>query len=167
MKMASCVLFCFLFGAGQFASAAGLPDFNGLWTSVTRPALAEGPQPAVFITQNENTLRIEYRNGDPATVEFLRSINTPAGAQVREFVVDGSERIVNGSYSSSSYSAKWDGEKIVFDGHTKTDTPFGPVEMTTLEEWGLSADGKVLTITSSSQASGRRLILKQVYNKAE
>ena len=166
MKIASCV-FCFLFGLGPLASAAALPDFSGIWIlvqgEVGRPVITnevrsvvQGPntQIGMMIKQNKNTLRVENRNGQRVP------------AQIREYVVDGTERNLAGS-QTSRYSAKWDGEKIVIDQNIKASTPFGPADMTTQEVWALSADGKVLTVSRSSQNAPAEMKSTEIYNKAD
>jgi hypothetical protein len=114
MRIASCV-FCFVLGLTQFAPAAALADFNGVWVlahgesgGLQLPggevqSVTQGPNPqiALRVTQNKNTLRVESRNDDPAAARILEAVKAPTGG-VRELVVDGTE---HGS-QNSSYSAK-------------------------------------------------------------
>ena len=58
------------------------------------------------------------------------------------------------------------GDQLVIEGYRKASTPFGTADIKTKEEWFLSADGRTLTITTTTATSSfGEQTRKQIYTK--
>jgi hypothetical protein len=143
--------------------AAANPDFSGTWirNQTSSDPLATrssgGIQPVtadLTVRQEGNSLQVETRwSHRPATQ--------------KNYLLDGSENTISGGREGNLvYRATWAGDNLIIEGIQKADTPFGPAEMKIQEEWSISADGKILTITTSvSSKAVEDQTRKQVYNK--
>jgi hypothetical protein len=87
-----------------------------------------------------------------------------------KYTLDGKEnsnpfRMGRFGESTMKSRSKWNKNKLVIEGSAAISTPNGEFDLGRKEEWELSADGKVLTITvTDSNPMGDRTS-KQVYNK--
>ena len=133
------------------AFAQGKPDFSGTWT--LDPAKSQmggggapggggrGPAGPITITQTatELTRQVTGREGQPITLTYK---------------LDGTESTNTMGPTTARSKASWDGNKLVLK--TVRETPNGTVEAT--DTWSLSADGKELTIHSSTPRGERTMV---------
>ena len=159
------------------AMAIAGPDLSGKWTLDKAnsdpmfmgrrspgggPGAPGGPPPNVDVTlvikQTEADITIQR------TVVF-------EGREPREsetkLTLDGKENTVSGMMGREmKASAKISVDKLVVDTKGTIQTPQGDTrDISTHEEYALSADGKVLTITSTRPTPQGDRTSKQVFNK--
>ena len=84
-----------------------------------------------------------------------------------KYTLDGKEATVPGMMGREmKATAKADGDKIIVDSKGSFQTPQGDTrEVSTHDEYTLSADGKVLTITTTRATPQGDRTSKQVFNK--
>jgi hypothetical protein len=147
---------------GVFALGIAVPDFSGTWIrdaarSDAMATFVDGkvqPVSADLVVRHEgNSLQVESRwSHKPAT-------------QVN-YLLNGNENTVTDERGNPFlYRATWNNDQLVIEGTTKATTPFGPAEIRTKEEWSLTADGRTLTITTTTSSSLGNPTRKQVYTK--
>src|SRR5437867_1269424 len=88
----------------------------------------------------------------------------------QKFTLDGKESVNSmpgrgGQTTQVQSKAKWNKDKIVIDGVRNVSTPNGDFEVTTKDEYSLSSDGKVLTVTTTTSTPQNDNTAKQVYTK--
>jgi hypothetical protein len=93
-----------------------------------------------------------------------------AGGQERppveqKFTLDGKENTNTSQRGELKSKSKWAKDKLVVEGTQKVTTPNGEFEMEIKDEYSLSADGKVLTVSTTRTTPGGEQTSKQVYNK--
>jgi hypothetical protein len=83
-------------------------------------------------------------------------------AMETKYVLDGKENTVNTGRGDMKYTANWKGDILVISGSQagRDGTP-----MPTKTEYAMSADGKTLTVTTTSNMGGTERVRKQVYDK--
>ncbi len=145
------------FGFALLALAVAAPDFSGTWVRdkaksdpmMGRPGGGEPPDMEVTmnIKQDANSLEIETQRGE-------RSSKV-------KYTLDGKENTNPMGRGEVVSKSKWNGDTLVLEGVRK----FGDREMPFKESYTLSADGKVLTVTSTRPSPDGERTVKQVYNK--
>jgi len=148
MKNAFYVL-CLLLVLRVTALAAPDSDFSGTWVD-------QSPMESkMFVTQTESALLVKYSR-------------TPVQ---KEYIIDGIERKMSADVGGGIfYTAKWDGPALVIDESASIKTPFGTASnRISRQVWSLSGDGKILTISTTSQDSKgeTEIAVMQVYDKAD
>jgi hypothetical protein len=159
------------------AMAVPGPDLSGKWTldkAKSDPirmgrggqggggGAPGGPPPDIDIT-----LVIKQSASDIAVKRTM----VFGGGEPREtdtkYTLDGKEATVPGMMGREmKATAKVEGEKIVIDSKGTFQTPQGDTrEVSTHEEYTLSADGKTLTITTTRPTPQGDRTSKQVFNK--
>lgn len=159
-----------VFGIALLALAVAAPNFSGTWIrdkaksdpmGMGRPGGGGGgggqaPDVEVTLTikQDANSFETATQRGDRPPTEA-------------KYTLDGKESTnAMGRGGSTVSKAKLSGDTLVIEGVRKFSGPNGDTEMPFKEEYSLSADGKVLTVIStSSNPQGEQQTRKQVYNK--
>lgn len=157
-----------VFGIGLLALAVAAPNFSGTWVrdkaksdppGMGRPGGGGGggQAPDVEITltikQDANTFEVATQRGDRPPMEA-------------KYTLDGKENSNTTGRGSTVSKSKWSGDKLTIEGVRKFSGPNGEMEMPFKEEYSLSADGKALTVTSTTTPpQGEPRTSKQVYNK--
>jgi len=170
MMKKGAIALCFVFGLNLFTFGA-VPDFNGAWIldkaqsdAIPTPGAAlfggavTSKPPAdlnffMAVQQDESSLRIatQWSNGSPTYVVYT---------------LDGKESRIAGDRGGDFLcKSNWEGDKLVIGCGRKVVTPFGDIVTNTKEEWSLSADGKTLTVTTTTSGSQGAQTRKQVYLK--
>lgn len=153
---------CFHLTLAVIVPPVAPPDFSGTWVRdparsdalpPTEKAKAGDKEVIMTVVQEGDALRVETRWGDTRPTR-------------REYKVDGKPNSMrNPEGGDISYSASWEGEKLVIMSSRLVATPFGEVEIQTEEEWSLSEDGKTLTITTRNLGGFSAQVTKQIYSK--
>ena len=127
------------------------PDFSGTWKlnaekSDARPGRGGGMMGMgdVQITQSDGKLVITMSMGE-------RSRTTT-------YHLDGSESSNSGMRGNQMVTtSRWDGPSLVTEGNNTVSTPNGDMQVKTKEVRSLSADGKTMTVvTTSTTPQGER-----------
>jgi len=128
-----------------------------------------GPmQSTLVVKQTDNDLLVTRKTkfGDqerpPVEQKFTldgKEVSNPSGFGGRRGGDQG------GPPPQMKSKAKVNKDKIVIESIQNLSTPNGDFEIATKDEWSLSADGKVLTITSTRSTPAGDNTSKQVYNK--
>lgn len=154
-----------LAAAAALAASAGAQakaNFSGTWTLNVeksdpplqgpgggRQMATPGPQ---TLTQTADKLVIEIKG-----TETTRTLT---------YLLDGKESTNPGMPGAETKStAKWEGESLVIASTTSMSGPNGDVTITAKEVRSLSADGKTMTVVTTSQSPMGERTTKRVYDK--
>ena len=83
----------------------------------------------------------------------------------QKFTLDGKENTNTSQRGELKSKSKWNKDTLVVEGTQKMTTPNGEFEMEVKDEYSLSADGKVLTVSTTRTTPGGEQTSKQVYIK--
>jgi hypothetical protein len=156
-----------VFGIVLLALAMAAPNFSGTWVrdkaksdpmGMGRPGGGGGggQAPDVEITL---TIKQDANSFEVATQRGERTSEA-------KYTLDGKENTNATGRGSTVSKSKWNGDVLVLEGVRKFSGPNGDMEMPFKDEYSLSADGKVLTVKSTSNnPQGEQQTRKQVYNK--
>ena len=86
-------------------------------------------------------------------------------ATEQKFTLDGKENTNTSQRGELKSKSKWNKDTLVVQGTQKVTTPNGEFELEIKDEYSLSADGKVLTVSTTRTTPGGEQTSKQVYNK--
>lgn len=112
----------------------------------------EVPDITLSITQTDTALTIDRQMGDQSQKITLK--------------LDGTESVNPGMRGGEMKSkARVDGSTIVNEGSQSISTPRGDMTIETKEVYSVSADGKVLTIETTSKTPRGEQTRKQVFTK--
>jgi hypothetical protein len=143
---------------------AGNPDFSGAWTlNETKSALGEGGGRMipirVTVVQTADTLSIERLSRRPSGEE--RTVS-------EKLSFDGKECLSGAPERPRTSSAKWseDGKSLVVSSKTVFERDGNQMEITSVETWKRSDDGKTLTLDIVSQSPRSERKATAVYDKA-
>jgi len=155
---------CLLLACIAAWSVAG-PDFSGTWVRDT----AKSDPMAMGRGGGGGTVNITMEIKQTAN-EFTITQNIDMGGTPRtteqKFTLDGKQNtnpagMGRGEMTSTS---RWDGDQLVIEGKQTMSTQKGDFEITIKSVYALSADGKVLTVTTSRSTPQGERTTKQVYN---
>jgi len=147
------------------ATAQAKPNFAGNWTLNTEKSDPMGGGPGgggggrgagmgsapLTITQTDDKLVIEIKSETPRTLTYA---------------LDGKESVNPGMRGAETKSkARWEGESLIVESTTAMSTPNGDVMMTAKEVRTVSADGKTMTVVTTSQSPMGERTMKRVYDK--
>jgi hypothetical protein len=149
------------------ATAQGKPNFAGNWTLNMEKSDPMGGGPGgggggggrgmgmgsapLAITQTGDKLVIEIKSATPRTMSYA---------------LDGTESVNPGMRGAETKSkARWEGESLVIESTTAMSTPNGDVTITTKEVRTASADGKMMTVVTTTQTPMGERTMKRVYDK--
>jgi hypothetical protein len=155
-----------VFGIVLLALAMAAPNFSGTWVrdkaksdpmGMGRPGGGGGGQaPDVEVTL---TIKQDANSFELATQRGERTSEA-------KYTLDGKENTNATGRGSTVSKSKWNGDVLMLEGVRKFSGPNGDMEMPFKDEYSLSADGKVLTVKSTSNnPQGEQQTRKQVYNK--
>jgi hypothetical protein len=169
MKRRIAVLGLLVLGIALLAVAAA--DMSGTWVldkaksdpiRMGRPGGdAGGPPPDINIT-----LVIKQSASDVA-ISRTMSMGGNDRTTDQKFTLDGKESVnpSGGRGGELKAKAKLSDGKLVIEGTQKMSTPNGDVELAVKDEYAVSDDGTVLTLTSTRTTPQGDRTSKQVYNK--
>lgn len=125
-----------MMAAATLAVAADKPNFSGEWTLDTAKS-DFGPMPP----PQSMTRKVDH--SEPALSYTEVTVGSAQGDQTRtmKYSTDGKETTNDMMGNPVKTTAKWDGDTLVMNA--KAD--FGGAEITLIDKWTLSPDGKVLT----------------------
>ena len=154
---------CIVLASGAFALGIAAPDFTGTWIR----DVARSDEMGTYVDGKLQTVSVDLvvrHEGTSLQVESRWSFK-PA-TQVN-YILEGTENTVTDERGNPfTYRATWNNDQLVIEGSTKVNTPFGNTERKAKEEWSLSADGRTLTITTTSAGSPfGNPTRKQIYTK--
>jgi hypothetical protein len=149
------------------ATAQGKPNFAGSWTLNTEKSDPMGGGPGgggggagrgmgmgtapLAITQTDDKLVIEIKAETPRTLTYA---------------LDGKESVNPGMRGAETKSkARWEGESLIIESTTAMSTPNGDVTITAKEVRTVSADGKMMTVVTTTQTPMGERTMKRVYDK--
>jgi hypothetical protein len=172
MKRRITVLTAFAMCLAVVGALAGV-NFSGTWE--LDPAKSDAPQTRGGGPgggpggggggQRAATLTIKQTDN-----EFVVTRTTPRGDMESKYTLDGKENsnpmpFGRGGQSTMKSKSKWSKDTLVIDGSGTVSTPNGEFDISIKTEYSLSADGKVLTITTTRSTPQGDNTSKQVYNK--
>jgi hypothetical protein len=154
--------------AGNAATQAK-PNFAGNWTLNTEKSDPMGGGPGgggggggrgmgmgsapLAITQTGDKLVIEIKSETPRTLTYA---------------LDGKESTNPGMRGAETKSkARWEGESLIIESTTAMSTPNGDVTITAKEVRTVSADGKTMTVVTTTQSPMGERTMKRVYDKQQ
>jgi hypothetical protein len=168
---------CLVLALCLLAVAATAPNFSGTWIRDKAksdpmgmggpggrggPGGPGGPPPGgappadievtVKVNQQGNVFQVTTMRGDRSTE--------------MNYTLDGKENTNPSQRGNFVSKSKWNASTLVIEGVRKFSGQNGEMQINSKEEWSLSADGKVLTVmttTTGSPMGDRKQ--KQVYNK--
>ena len=137
------------------AQAAKTPNLSGTWeldVQASSFGMMPGPQKATMV----------LTHADPSLKQVTTSVG-PQGEQKDEIALttDGKEikRTLRGTEATTVL--KWEGSVLT----NTTRLTLQGNDITVVEKWGLSEDGKVLTITAAISTPMGQLDQTRIYNK--
>lgn len=150
MRNRSLVLVAALLALGSpLAAQTTHPDFTGTWVLDATKTLTDGPLPAP-----SGATQIVVQHGDSMTVDQKSSSEQGEMAMKKVWKVDGqawaNAMTYQGTAMSLSSVLRWNGAELVI--RTTMDFSGTPVEQN--ESWTLAADGKTMTVTTTTNVNG-------------
>jgi len=151
-----------------FATAPALaqakPDFSGAWKMNAEKSDPMGGgggggggggmmrDAVTTITQTATELTLVTKFGE--------------NSRTSTYKLDGSESVNAGMRGGETKSkAKWDGATLVLEHVRNMSGPNGDMQMMSKEVRSLSADGKTMTVVTTSQGPNGEMTRKMVYDK--
>lgn len=141
------------------AMAADKPDFTGTWKlDASKSDFGQMPAP-------EKMERV-IDHKDPS-IKIKTTQSTPNGERTMdtEYTLDGKEQKQETPRGTVMYTPKWEGSVVVIDSKRTMNVQGQTVEITGVERWSLSADGKSMTVDSKMVAPMGELTMKAVFAK--
>ncbi len=149
--------------------AMAAPDFNGTWLrdkAKSEPA----PYPLYWLTRG-----VDPGGGGGQNADYIITVRQEAAKlqvtdpqrPLRTYELDGKARSVTADTGmvKASVAATLKGDTLVVDTTQPYGSMPGNVMMKVEEVWSLSADGKVLTITTTRDSPAAKQTFKEVYNR--
>lgn len=141
------------------AMAADKPDFTGTWKlDASKSDFGQMPAP-------EKMERV-IDHKDPA-IKIKTTQSTPNGDRTTDtaYTLDGKEQKQESPRGVIMYTPKWEGSIVVIDSKRTMNVQGQTVEITGVERWSLSEDGKTMTVDSKMVAPMGELTMKAVFAK--
>ncbi|MBE0660777.1 MAG: hypothetical protein IH602_23995 [Bryobacteraceae bacterium] len=141
------------------AIAADKPDFTGTWKiDAAKSDFGQMPAP-------EKMERV-IDHKDPS-IKIKTTQSTPNGDRTMdtEYTLDGKEQKQETPRGAVMYTPKWEGNVVVIDSKRTMNVQGQQVEITGVERWSLSEDGKTMTVDSKMVAPMGELTMKAVFAK--
>jgi hypothetical protein len=147
--------------------AMAVPDFSGTWVRDIGKSDPPG-YPAYWVTRSAPT---GFGGGGDPVMDVRQSATslqvTLTNRPLRNYALDGKPRMVpaDTGLQTATVTASADSDAVTI----ATSQPFGGlpgnVTMKATETWRLSADGKVLTLTTVRETPAKQQTFKEVYNR--
>jgi len=157
----SMIFLCLIVAMCYLAFSAAIPDFSGTWVRDLNKSDAMATLIDGKVTPVSADLLIKHADGK-IDVESQWTHKAPTS---KTYILNGAENNASDDQgNSTAYVTFWDGETLVIEEKTATNTPFGRVEIIKRSEWSLSDSGSTLTVseTTGGQFGSSR---KQVYHR--
>ncbi|MBA3974706.1 MAG: hypothetical protein C0504_10890 [Candidatus Solibacter sp.] len=141
------------------AIAADKPDFTGNWKlDAAKSDFGQMPAP------EKMERLIDHK--DPS-IKIKTTQSTPSGERTMdtEYTLDGKEQKQENPRGVVMYTPKWEGSVVVIDSKRTMNVQGQQVEITGVERWSLSADGKTMTVDSKMVAPMGEMTMKAVFAK--
>lgn len=141
------------------AMAADKPDFTGTWKlDAAKSDFGQMPAP-------EKMERV-IDHKDPS-IKIKTTQSTPNGDRTTDtaYTLDGKEQKQESPRGVIMYTPKWEGSIVVIDSKRTMNVQGQTVEITGVERWSLSEDGKTMTVDSKMVAPMGELTMKAVFAK--
>ena len=154
---------CLVVGFGLLGSGMAAPDFSGTWVrdkaksdplgTIGRQEGGQRPDIEVTLTvkQEAKKLQVVTKRADRGTSET-------------NYTLDGNQHTYWRG-GRLTYRSKWDMDKLLIEKTGIYSGNRGDMEFKSNEEWSLSDDGKVLTVTTTYSGQQAKRIMKQVYKR--
>jgi len=149
------------------AMAVAAPDFSGSWSldqSKSDPIAMGGGRGGGVAAQPANIdvkMTISQTANELAVVRVMGERTTEM-----KYALDGKESKNSSGRGEVASVCKWEGDTLVIDNKQTFTMQDGTTRETASKEvYSLSADGKVLTITTTRTTQQGERTTKQVYNK--
>ncbi|MBZ5495192.1 MAG: hypothetical protein LAP85_02225 [Acidobacteriia bacterium] len=144
------------------------PDFSGTWVPNAEKTAAANPAPAGGGGGGGGGGRGGGGGGGAeltikmTATEMTTSRMMGQNPVETKYVLDGKENTVNTGRGDMKYTATWNGDVLVISGsQTGRDGTPSPIKY----EYSVSADGKTLTVATTSSMGGTERVRKQIYDK--
>ncbi len=141
------------------AAAADKPDFTGTWKlDASKSEFGKMPAP------DKMERVIEHQ--DPA-IKVKTTQSTPNGDRTTDtaYTLDGKEQKQETPRGVILYTPRWEGNVVVIDSKRSMNVQGQQVEITGVERWSISEDGKTMTVDSKMVAPMGELTMKAVFVK--
>lgn len=141
------------------AIAADKPDFTGNWKlDAAKSDFGQMPAP------EKMERLIDHK--DPS-IKIKTTQSTPNGDRTMDtaYTLDGKEQKQETPRGVVMYTPKWEGAIVVIDSKRTMNVQGQQVEITGVERWSLSEDGKTMTVDSKMVAPMGELTMKAVFAK--
>jgi hypothetical protein len=100
------------------------------------------------------------------TAEALTIVQTGMGQErTTTYYLDGRESTNRAGRGDMKSTSKWDGAKLLTEGSSTFEGPNGQVTMTMKDVRELSADGKTMTVTTTTDSPMGQRTRKTVFDK--
>ncbi len=150
---------------GICASAIAVPNFTGTWIrdrvksdslgTVIGSRGGQSPTGEIVLTikHQSKSLQLETNayHGQTKRVKYILN-----GKEHSKWVMPWGRLI---------YKARWDGDRLLIDKTGQYRGNYGEITFRAIEEWSLSADCRVLTVTTTYFGQQAKRTTKQVYIK--
>jgi hypothetical protein len=148
-----------------FATAPALaqakPDFSGAWK-----LNAEKSDPMGGGGGGGGMMRNAVTTITQTATELTLVTKFGENSRTASYKLDGSESVNPGMRGAETKSkAKWDGATLVLEHVRNMSGPNGDMQMMSKEVRSLSADGKTMTVVTTSQGPNGEMTRKMVYDK--
>ncbi len=135
-------------------------DFSGTWTfNEDKSEIGEGRffrSTKIIVKQDGNKLDLERTRTGRDGEERIQSQN---------LTLDGKEVKSEAQFGTTVVTAVWDGNSLVINSTRSFERDGQTMERKSKEVWKLSADGKTLTIESTSEGRDGEIKATLVYDK--
>lgn len=143
------------------AALAQTPDFSGTW-KINMIKSDAAPQGRGGQQMDMSNMMLAVTQ----TAEALTIVQTGMGQErTTTYYLDGRESTNRAGRGDMKSTSKWDGAKLVTEGSSTFEGPNGQVTMTMKEVRELSADGKTMTVTTTSDSPMGTRTRKTVFDK--
>ena len=146
--------------------ALAAPDFSGTWVLDASKSDQMGMGRRGGGIPPNITLTIKQSGNELSITREIEMGGNQRSSEAK-FTLDGKENTNSGMMGRGEMVSKsrWEGDNLVIEGTQKISSQRGEMEIATKEIYSLSADGKVLTITTTRTTPQGERTTKQVYNK--
>jgi hypothetical protein len=147
-----------LLPAGAMAQT---PDFSGTW-KINMIKSDAAPQGRGGQQMDMSNLMLTVTQ----TAEALTIVQTGMGQErTTTYYLDGRESTNRAGRGDMKSTSKWDGAKLLTEGSSTFEGPNGQVTMTMKDVRELSADGKTMTVTTTTDSPMGQRTRKTVFDK--
>jgi hypothetical protein len=158
-------LFLLAIGLCLVAVALAAADYSGTWVMNAEKTAAANPAPPAGgggggggrgggMGAGELTIKM-------TATEMTNSQTMGQNVQEVKYVLDGKENTVNTGRGDLKYKATWAGDVLTVEGTQSSQRGDAPYKV----QYSISADGKTLTMTRTTQGQNGEMVRKTIYDK--